>query len=374
MLRDDSDYKLAFSMIPGINLTSGSRLLEKIGTERDFFSTESSRLTALTGLKSSRTTDSFRESLLRQAAHERAFTDDSHISRLYFTEINSTSSENYPARLAQCSDAPVMLYSLGADVLNRRKIVAIVGTRHATHQGVEAVQKLVRELAASVDDLVIVSGLAYGIDVAAHRAALAEGVPTVAVVAHPLNMVYPADHRDVAARIIAEGGAIVTEYASHQTIHRGNFLARNRIIAGLSDATIIVESDLKGGAMATAGMAAAYGRDVMAFPGRVTDRYSAGTNALIASRRAELITGADDVLSVMGWPSRPRSGEQQELRLELTDDQKMLLELIREHPGMTDNDLAVHTGRPVHHLKDLLMQMEFDDLITSRPGGCYAVL
>lgn len=374
MLRDDSDYKLAFSFIPGINLTSGSRLIEKIGNEHDFFAMESSGLTMLTGLKPSKTSDTFRQELLRQAAHERAFTDNSRIHRLYFRDIGAEHTQRYPSRLALCSDAPAMLYSLGADVLGSRRMVAVVGTRHASHQGIEIVKKFVRELASAVDGLVIVSGLAYGIDVAAHRAALAEGIPTVAVVAHPLNMVYPADHRDVAAHIISAGGAIVSEYASHQAIHRGNFLARNRIIAGLCDVTVVVESDLKGGAMSTAGMARAYDRDVVAFPGRITDRYSTGTNALIASHRAELITGADDLISVMGWPSRPHTGEQQELRLELSDDQKMLLDLIREHPEMTDNDLAIHTGRPVHHLKDLLMQMEFDDLIVSRPGGCYAVL
>jgi DNA processing protein len=365
MLLDADDYKLAFSMIRGVNITTAAKLLAKVGDEENFFKATDNSLKALTLLQTKLTERSYRDSLLQKAIAERAFTDSSNIERCYFT------ANNYPRRLAECNDAPAMLYKLGTANLDSSHIIAVVGTRHATAYGIDFTSKLVQALSERLDDLIIVSGLAYGIDVAAHRAALKAGVPTVGVMAHPLNTIYPAEHRDVAAKIITEGGALVTEYTTGDTVHKGNFLARNRIIAGLSDATIVVESDLRGGAMATARIANAYNREVFAVPGRTIDKYSHGCNHLISSQTANLLTDADEILDLLGWQGKPKEGDQQQLAIDLPADQEEILELIRQHPEYTINDMIVKTGKNYSQLSDILFQLEMTGLIVSIPGGRY---
>ncbi|MDE5555469.1 MAG: DNA-processing protein DprA [Muribaculaceae bacterium] len=251
--------------------------------------------------------------------------------------------------------------------------MAIVGTRHATPYGLDFVNHFVAELAERLDNLIVVSGLAYGIDVAAHRAALDNNVPTVAVVAHGLNTIYPADHRSTAAKIVNSGGAIVTEYTSDATIHRSNFLARNRIVAGLSDAVIVVESDIKGGALATARIAAAYNREVFAVPGRTTDTYSRGCNDLIASQSASIIRSADDLIETLNWTSRPKEFTQHELAFDMTPEQKSIADYITSHPDHTVNDICIGLGIPFSQLSAMLFEMEMSDMLITLPGGRYAV-
>jgi DNA processing protein len=366
MIRDADDYKLAFSMIRGVNITTAAQLLAKVGSEENFFTATDNSLKALTLLHNNVTERSYRDSVLDKAVTERAFTDSANIERCYFND-----EDNYPQRLAECNDAPAMLYKLGRANLDSKHTIAIVGTRHATAYGIDFTTRLVESLSESLDDLLIVSGLAYGIDVAAHKAALKFGIPTVGVMAQPLNTIYPADHRAIAAKMINEGGALVTEYCTSDAVHKGNFLARNRIIAGLCDATIVVESDLRGGAMATARIANAYNRDVFAVPGRVIDKYSHGCNQLIANQTANLLTCADDIIEVMGWHTKPKVGEQQQLALEIPQDQAEVLELIKAHPDYTVNDMVVKLGKNYAQLSDLLFQLEMADMVISLPGGRY---
>jgi DNA processing protein len=365
MIRDADDYKLAFSMIRGVNITTAAQLLAKVSNEENFFTANDNSLKALTLLHNNVTERSYRDSILQKAVTERAFTDGANIKRCYFTD------EDYPRRLAECNDAPAMLYKLGKANLDSKHMIAIVGTRHATPYGMDFTTRLVQSLGETLDDVTIVSGLAYGIDVSAHKAALKFNIPTVGVMAQPLNTIYPADHRDIAARMISEGGALVTEYNTSDAIHKGNFLARNRIIAGLCDATIVIESDIKGGAMATARIANAYDREVFAAPGRVIDKYSHGCNHLIANQTANILTSVDDIIEVMGWKAKPKVGEQQELALEIPADQAEVLELIKQHPEFTVNDMVVKSGKTYSHLSDILFQLEMADLIISIPGGRY---
>lgn len=366
MLRDADDYKLAFSMMRGLNITTASQLLSKVGSEQNFFAANDSALTAMTLLQKKMLTHEYREQLLRQAVSERAFTDGANIERCYFNE------PTYPKRLKECNDAPVMLYKLGSTNLDSKHMVAIVGTRHATTYGIEFTKKLVQSLSEKFDDLVIVSGLAYGIDVTAHRAAMNCNVPTVGVMAQPLNSIYPAEHRDVAAKMIGSGGALVTEYTTSDVIHKGNFLARNRIIAGLCDITIVIESDIRGGAMATARIAQAYNRDVFAVPGRVYDKYSLGCNHLISNQTASLLASVDDIIEVTGWKPKPVAGEQQELSFTLPADQEEVLNLIKQHPEYTVNDMVVKLGKTYQDLVDILFQLEMAEMVVAVPGGRYA--
>ncbi|MDE6334446.1 MAG: DNA-protecting protein DprA, partial [Muribaculaceae bacterium] len=229
-----------------------------------------------------------------------------------------------------------------------------------------------------IDGLVVVSGLAYGIDVAAHRAALEAGVPTVAVVAHGLRTLYPADHRDIARRILERGGAIVTEYTSDAPVHRGNFLARNRIVAGLADALVLVESDAKGGAMVTASIASAYNRDVFALPGRVTDRYSRGANALIQANKAAVVRNADDLIEAMNWQVKGQNESVQgtfdfESRkdMDLSPEMEAIVRHLRQNPASSINDMTSDLGIPYSRLSSRIMEMEMNDLITVLPGGTF---
>ena len=365
---DTDDYRVALSLVPGLNRKSVSQLLERCHTEKDFILGEDAFVRDITGSSNRALSRQSRLEHLRDGARERQWTDDNDIKRLFCLD------DDFPQRLAQCDDGPVILYKLGKCDLDAAHMVAIVGTRHADTYGVEFTRRLVEDLGNKVDDLVIVSGLAYGIDVAAHRAALAGDIRTVAVTANPLNTVYPAEHRGTASQIIRKGGAMITEYATCTTVHRGNFLARNRIIAGLCDVTVVVESGIRGGAMSTARIAAAYDREVMAVPGRVNYEYSEGTTRLIANTTARLITCADDLIDIMGWPVRETEGRQRSLFVELSAEAKSVTDLIKEHPELTVNDICARLGIPYPRLSDILFQLEMDNVITAIPGNRFAYI
>lgn len=359
--------RIAFSRIKGINLSTGRTLLSRIGTPENYFSLGTAALAAATGLDSKITDADYRNSLLDKAASEKQFVSEKIISTYFCTD------NDYPRRLLDCDDAPALLYGIGACNLDCLHSVAIVGTRHATPYGIDFVNHLVADLAASLDSLIVISGLAYGIDVTAHKAALENDVPTVAVVAHGLNTIYPADHRGIAAQIVEHGGSIVTEYSSQDGIHKGNFLARNRIVAGLADVVIVVESDMRGGAMTTARIASAYNREVMAVPGRTTDTYSRGSNALIADCTAQILRSADDVIRAMNWTAAPKAETQTELRFEMTSEQQSVADYIVKHPDHTVNDICVGLAMPYSRLSAVLFEMEMSDMIITLPGGRYMV-
>lgn len=365
---DENICRLAFATYRNITASTAAKFADRGVTPVEFFSMPASALGAITGVRPDFFSDERRAKALEDARDELIFVNSHQIG----THFCSDSS--YPQRLAMCDDAPAMLFVLGnTDVLNTGRIVSIVGTRHCSAYGADFTRRLVEELAATVEGVVIVSGLAYGVDICAHRAALAAGVPTGAIVAHGLNTVYPAEHRSDAQKILSSGGFIATEYTSKSVVHKGNFLARNRIVAGLADVTVVVESDMRGGAMSTARMASAYGREVMALPGRVNDPYSRGTNQLIASRTASLIRDAGDLIDMMNWPRRLAEGSQQELPLEIPDDYVPVLDALNAAPESTVNDLCLTLEIPYAQLSSLLFRMELDDYVVALPGGRYVL-
>ena len=363
-----SIHDIALSMLNGINISTARELVRRMGSAQAVFSASESELENVLGRKGGIASAAVRADALRRAESESVFCSTYHVNAVAYTD------PGYPARLAECDDAPALLYALGHTELNRMRTVAIVGTRHCTSYGAEFASQLVADIAKLYGNVAIISGLAYGIDVAAHRAALREGVPTVGVLANGLNTVYPAEHRDVAARMVAAGGMLVSEYPSSAKIHRGYFLARNRIVAGMADAVVIVESDLRGGAMATAHLASAYGRELFAVPGRVSDAYSRGCLELIASNEAVLLRSAADIGNALGWKPLPQEGEQQELALELTPEQRRVIEHIHKNPSHTVNDMVVHLGLPYAKLSAMLFELEMSDVIVTLPGGRFGVL
>lgn len=359
--------KIALSMFKKLNLSTAREAIARAGGLDRFFSMSDAEMAAA-GIGADAFGMSRRRALMKDAGAEMAFAANSHIDTLFCLD------EDYPRRLALCDDAPVLLYRLGSCNLDSAHMVAIVGTRHATAQGVDFTRRFVADLAAKIPDLVIVSGLAYGIDIAAHRAALDAGVPTVAVVAHGLDSIYPSAHRQSAAEIVRSGGAIVTEYPSGTAIMKPYFLARNRIVAGLCDCTVVVESAAHGGALATARIASDYNRDVFAVPGRLSDPYSAGTNRLIASRTASLLPDADFLIQAMGWtPAAAPANEEPRLFRPVSDEEQRLLDIVAANPTFTSADIAAALAMPYARVADMLFRMEMDDMLISIPGGRYAL-
>jgi len=358
-------YRIAFSLIRGNSRIIAEELLSKIGNEEVFFNSSSRLLEMQIGKKTKFTDDSYRHQLIEKAQKEVEFINKNNISPIYFNDAN------YPQRLLDCDDAPLMLYTLGDCDLNSSHIISVVGTRHATHYGIEMTERIIEGLAKRLDNIIIVSGLAYGIDIAAHRAALKNGVPTIAVLAHGLNTIYPATHRNVAAEMVKQNGMLITDYTSTDNIHRGNFLARNRIVAGLCDCVIVAESADKGGAIVTAGIADGYHRDVLVLPGRANDPYSQGCNKLIASGRGALITSAQDVIDAMRWTAKHEEGKQCEMFSDLNEDEQKIIDFISDNPLSSINKISIGIDISISKLTSTLIDMEFRGLITNYPGGRY---
>lgn len=359
-------YRMAFAQLRGVTPALADEMISRIGSEQQFFEMSRRQLGAVMGHDNRLFVDDYRAALLSDAKAEAEFVDRNHIRALYYTD------PDYPVRLRQIVDAPLLIYTLGHADLDRGHFISIVGTRHATPYGIDFVNRLVADLSSRLEEpLTVVSGLAFGIDAAAHSASLKNKVPTVGVLAHGLNTIYPAQHRSMAAEIIRSGGALVTEYPSSARIHKGNFLARNRIVAALADCVIVAESAERGGALVTARLASGYSRDVFALPGRTSDPYSAGCNRLIAADSAALITDASDLISRMMWNEKPQQPAQPALFRELTPAEQSVIDVLTELGEASLNRLATASGVSIGLLMSMLVDMEFRGLILSFPGGKY---
>lgn len=287
--------------------------------------------------------------------------------------------EAYPARLRECPDAPLMLFYKGTANLNARHIINIVGTRHGTPYGEDLIRHFVRDLREQCPDVVIVSGLAYGVDVWAHRHALQNGLDTIGVLAHGLDTLYPPRHRDVANEMVRHGG-LLTEFMTHTNADKLNFVRRNRITAGISDACILVESARKGGGLITTRLSKEYNRDVFAFPGAVGAPYSEGCNQLIRDNGAALITSADDFLQSMGWTdvrsadAARQAGIARDLFPELSPEEERVVALLRKTNDLQLNTISVKTAIPIGSLASLLFGMEMKGIVKPYAGGTYHLL
>ena len=310
-------------------------------------------------------------SLVERAEREMEFIESKGIKLVCYGD------ESYPCRLAECADAPLVMHSLGNADLNAHRIVSIVGTRHASEYGKSLCENFVADLARFAPGTLIVSGLAYGIDVCAHRAALKAGLPTIGVLAHGFDRIYPGAHRATAKQMLDNGG-LLTEFMSGMEPFPSNFLQRNRIVAGMADATVVVESASKGGSLVTASLALGYDRDCFAFPGRVNDQYSQGCNELVSRNRAALITSAYDFVEAMNWEvtATKKSAEdlQTELFPDLSPDETAVMTALRENSdGLQVNQMVVQLNIPINRLLPLLFEMEMKGLVKAVAGGCYRI-
>lgn len=361
-------HRLALSMLKGIGPVNARNLVAYCGGVDALFTDKAARrsLEKIPGIGSTLSASILGSKVIHAAEKELAYVRKQKLRMLFYLDAE------YPARLKQCEDAPVLLFVKGDAQLDVERSVSIVGTRAPTEHGKRLCEELVEGLKDS--GAMIVSGLAYGIDIVAHRTALKHGLNTIGCVAHGLDRLYPGEHANTAKEMCAQG-ALVSELPSGATFAPGNFPARNRVIAGLSDCTIVVESGTKGGSLITADIANSYDREVMAFPGRPTDAKSEGCNRLIKDSKAHLITSASDVLKLMEWEptKKKKTAQQSALFTELMPDEQTLVDIIKAK-GKVDIDTLCFQGRMLpHKASAILLNLEFNGVVRSLPGKVYAL-
>jgi len=310
---------------------------------------------------------------LSRAEVELKFIEQHHIKTLQLGDAD------YPQRLSECPDAPLALFYMGNADLNQQRVINIIGTRKITGYGKDLIRRLVADLRTMGVCPLVVSGLAYGVDICAHREALAQGMETVGVLAHGLDEIYPSVHRDTAKQMLQQGG-LLTEYMSQTRADKMNFVRRNRIVAGMSDATILVESAEKGGGLITCGIALDYNRPVFAFPGAVGAPYSVGCNNLIRQNGAQLITSATDLVEALGWQTDLQRQQAQQQGIErtlfpdLTAEEQTIVDVLSKDGDLQQNILSVKTNIPIGQLTALLFQLEMKGVIRPLAGGSYHLL
>ncbi len=363
---------IALSLTPGVDATFVRHLQQCGVTPYEFFSMRQNELSEILSIKSAPLLDKMvRDDAIFRSRKESEFMEKHGILSVSMTD------DDYPVRLSDIDRAPVTIYIFGSANLDASKMISIVGTRHATAYGVRYVDNFVRDMAPYFEDLTIVSGLALGIDTAAHTAALNYGLPTLAVLAHGLNTIYPSQNRALAKRIVESGGALVSEYPFGVAPFKSRFLERNRIVATLTDAVIVAESADRGGAMSTAAVASSYGRELFAVPGRIGDEMSAGCNRLIRTQKALMAGSAAEMVSALGW--KPINGnvvaQQRDLFPELEGKTKTVFDCLRSNlDPMPLDAVRERTGIPVQELMSLLGEMEFDGIIQRLPGNRFSII
>lgn len=283
---------------------------------------------------------------------------------------------DYPKRMEECADAPLVLYYKGNANLNQSRVINIIGTRHCTTYGADFIRRFLHDLKTICPEVLVVSGLAYGVDINAHQQSLAVGYETVGVVAHGLDYLYPSAHKDTAREMVNHGG-LLTEFMTCTNADKGNFVRRNRIVAGMSDACILIESAAHGGGMITAGIAFDYGRDVFALPGRVGDHFSEGCNKTISENKAMLLTSAEDFVKTMGWEDdalrieAQKRGIERQLFPDLSPEQQRIVDVLFKTNDLQLNQLSVKAGIPIGDITSILFQMEMMGVVKPMAGGNY---
>jgi DNA processing protein len=361
-------HQVALTYIKSIGYTYAKSLVAHIGSAEEVFKTPKGKFLRIPGIGEKIISQINFDDALRKAEQELKYIETNNIDVIFYTD------ERYPRRLKNCHDSPVLLYSKGNANLNPHRCVSIVGTRNATDYGRQLCKQLVEELREY--NVLIVSGLALGIDVAAHKECLKVGIPTVGVLGHGLDKLYPHQNRGTAEKMLENGG-LLSEYPSGTIPDRENFPQRNRIVAGMADATVVIEAGLKGGALITAEIANSYNRDVFAFPGRLGDEYSEGCNFLIRNNKAALLTCVADLAYSLGWEKSSEikgAPEQLLLPIDLSTDERAVYEIIQQHKApLAIDELSIKANLPMSQLTMTLLDMELQGFIRSLPGKTYKV-
>lgn len=361
-------HQLALTFIRGIGPTLSRSLLAYFGDAKSVFKVPPARFKMVPGISTKTVEQLNLNEALNLAERELAYVEKNGIDVLFYTD------SRYPKKLKTCNDAPVLLYSKGNADLNNQRIVSIVGTRNATDYGKQLCKQLLEDLQQY--QVLVVSGLALGIDVAAHKESLRLDIPTVGVLGHGLDRLYPNQNRPVADKMLLNGG-LLSEYPSGTKPDRENFPQRNRIVAGMADVTVVIEAGIKGGALITAEIANSYNRDVFAFPGRITDEYSEGCNFLIRNNKAGLLTCAADLAYLLGWDVEGKhkpSPKQFTLPIDLTAQERTIWETLQQNNApLAIDELSIKLNMPISQLAMNLLNMEMQGYINAKPGKMYAI-
>lgn len=369
MINDTLKYKIALSLIPKVGHITAKKLVSYVGSFEGVFKESKKSLLKIPGIGEMLADSIVNSVVLPKAQEELEFIKKNKIKISFYLD------KDYPERLKYCEDAPVLIYSKGDASLNSKKILSIVGTRKATPGGLAFCEKLINDLAERQHNPIIISGLAYGIDAMAHKSALSNGLPTVAVLGHGLDIIYPASHKNLARDIISNG-MLVTDFASKSIRDKNNFVKRNRIIAGLSDATIVIESGKKGGSLVTADIANSYNRDVFAVPGRLTDTYSVGCNNLIKINKAAMLTSVDDIEYILGWDSHKKvnSAVQRNLFIDLSNEERQIVDILAKQEELSIDVICLKSKMPTSKVSPILLNLEFVGIIRPMPGKMYKLI
>ena len=359
-------YQIALTFVPEVGPKTARALLSRYSSAEAIFRAKARELVTVDGMGEYKAKMFKGKQIYVEAEKELEYCLKNDIRPLFMT------NPSYPKRFMNCDDAPVLLYYKGQAELNASKVIAVIGTRKHTDYGQRATEDLIEGL-QGLEDVIVVSGLALGIDTVAHRSCLKHGIPTVGVVGHGLDIVYPSSNRQLANDMLQHGG-LLTEFPSGTALDRSNFPVRNRVVAGMSDITILVESDIKGGGMITAYVAHSYNREVAAFPGRVYDSKSGGPNHLIRKNIAAMITNADDLLDLMNWGRHEgQKAVQKQLFFDLSPEEQQLVDLLKEKDAIHSDELLHQTGFKSPQLAATLLTLEMQGVIKALPGKYYRI-
>lgn len=360
-------YQLALTLVPNIGDVHAKTLVHHFGDATSIFRAKQSLLEKLDGIGAVRAKSIKAFTDFHLAETELKFIENYKIKPLFLND------EAYPRRLLNCYDSPTLLFYKGTADLNAAKLVAIVGTRTNTEYGKAFTEKLVHDLAGQ--NVIVISGLAFGIDAIAHKAALKNSVPTIGVIGHGLSKIYPFQHASLAKEMIAAGGGVLTEFFHDTKPDKHNFPLRNRIVAGMSDCTVVVETAVKGGSMITAKLADGYNRDVFAVPGRTTDKGSAGCNHLIKYNKAILLTDADELLEVLGWKEKKvEAKKQRQLFIQLTDEEQTVFSLLQQKDGAHIDEINAASSLSSSAVAAAILNLELQGIVQSQPGKMYKLV
>ena len=359
-------YQLALTEVPIIGCVRAKILALHFGNAEMIFKSDLKSLERIEGIGTipAKAIKAFTN--FSNAEEEIRFIEKYKIKPLFITD------KNYPQRLLNCYDSPTLLFYKGEADLNASKVVAIIGTRNHTEYGKQQTEKLVKEL--STQNILVVSGMAFGIDAIAHKAAFKNGLATVGVLGHGLDQIYPPDHSNLGKEMLKHGGGLLTEFRSNTKPDKHNFPTRNRIVAGMSDATVVIETGDKGGSMITAELANGYNKDVFALPGRVNDHKSAGCNFLIRNNKAMLLTDAEELIEVMGWEEKSqKSGvrSQKELFIELSKEEKIIVDILKEKELVHVDELNFKSGLSSSSMAVAILNLELQGVVATLPGKLY---
>ncbi|GEP50072.1 DNA processing protein DprA [Flavobacterium noncentrifugens] len=366
MRHEELFYLLALQKVEGVGDIVAKKLISHCGTAENVFQTKAAQLKMIDGIGSMVLRNLKDKLVFEKAEAELRFIEKNNINWTYFGD------EKYPERLKHCIDGPVLLFASGNINLNKKRIISIVGTRQITSHGTEFCKNLIAELAPL--DPIIVSGFAYGVDIVAHQAALEHNLQTIGIVAHGLNQIYPKIHKRYVSKI-EENGGFMTEFWSSSNPEKENFVKRNRIVAGISEATIVIESADKGGSLITANMANDYNRDVFAVPGRITDKFSQGCNNLIKTQKANLLTSAADVVYILNWNFETKAKPiQKQLFISLNNNEQKIYDYLQKTGKQLLDIIALECDFPIYKISSTLLDMELKGVIRPLPGKLFEAI